>query len=161
MVRLMPTYGGEYDRFQSMPLAIGLFVSVCALVALCAKHSYKFGTSPDPDSDIGSSGDLSSDSKIPPRSPLRVPAQLLGGIMGKTSSFIQKKRYAEKNDIGFGDGLLWQKNILMGEKCQPPEFSGVIYYDTNGNQVSQLPPKSPLRSPLSSSFSFPVAKHIK
>lgn len=57
--------------------------------------------------------------------------------------------------FGFGEGGLWQKEILMGEKCQPPEFPGVIYYDSCGNQISELPPKSPRASPLHN-FSFQV-----
>ncbi|CAL1408316.1 unnamed protein product [Linum trigynum] len=36
---------------------------------------------------------------------------------------------------GFGEGGLWQKSILRGEKCQLPEFSGVIFYDSRGNQI--------------------------
>ncbi|KAL4351810.1 hypothetical protein GQ457_06G008140 [Hibiscus cannabinus] len=36
---------------------------------------------------------------------------------------------------------VWQKNILMGEKCQLPDFSGVIIYDSEGNLVT--PSKTP------------------
>ncbi|OMO59276.1 hypothetical protein CCACVL1_24956 [Corchorus capsularis] len=37
---------------------------------------------------------------------------------------------------------VWQKNILMGGKCQLPDFSGVILYDSEGNVVphSKTPP---------------------
>lgn len=31
---------------------------------------------------------------------------------------------------------VWKKNILMGGKCQLPEFSGVIIYDSAGNVVT-------------------------
>ncbi|XP_010535144.1 PREDICTED: uncharacterized protein LOC104810508 [Tarenaya hassleriana] len=31
---------------------------------------------------------------------------------------------------------LWQKNILMGGKCQLPDFSGIILYDSEGNVVA-------------------------
>ncbi|XP_038981578.1 uncharacterized protein LOC120110513 [Phoenix dactylifera] len=49
---------------------------------------------------------------------------------------------------------LWQRTILMGEKCQPLDFSGAIYYDSAGRQLKELPvPRSPLRSPLPS-FAF-------
>ncbi|KAH7850212.1 hypothetical protein Vadar_029325 [Vaccinium darrowii] len=34
-----------------------------------------------------------------------------------------------------GEISLWQKNILMGGKCQLPDFSGVIIYDSTGNVV--------------------------
>ncbi|KAE8720339.1 hypothetical protein F3Y22_tig00020307pilonHSYRG00011 [Hibiscus syriacus] len=36
---------------------------------------------------------------------------------------------------------VWQKNILMGEKCELPDFSGVIIYDSQGNIVT--PSKTP------------------
>nr|KYP53021.1 hypothetical protein KK1_025020 [Cajanus cajan] len=40
------------------------------------------------------------------------------------------------------DRCLWKKTILMGEKCQPLQFPGAIFYDSEGNQLSH-PPKSP------------------
>jgi len=48
----------------------------------------------------------------------------------------------------FGDGGVWQKAILMGDKCQPLDFSGVIYYDGSGKQLNEVPLKSPRASPL-------------
>ncbi|GAV58224.1 hypothetical protein CFOL_v3_01758 [Cephalotus follicularis] len=36
---------------------------------------------------------------------------------------------------------IWQKNVLMGGKCQLPDFSGIIIYDTEGNVVT--PAKTP------------------
>uniref|UniRef100_A0ACD5ZSE4 Uncharacterized protein n=1 Tax=Avena sativa TaxID=4498 RepID=A0ACD5ZSE4_AVESA len=48
-------------------------------------------------------------------------------------------------------GGLWRKEILMGERCQPLEFSGVIYYDADGHLLAQ-PPRSPMRSPLPASL---------
>ena len=36
---------------------------------------------------------------------------------------------------------VWQKNLLMGEKCQLPDFSGVIIYDSEGNIAT--PSKTP------------------
>ncbi|KAL3621529.1 hypothetical protein CASFOL_036441 [Castilleja foliolosa] len=43
------------------------------------------------------------------------------------------------------DASLWKKNILMGGKCQLPDFSGVIIYDSKGNTVA--PAKSKLALP--------------
>ena len=48
------------------------------------------------------------------------------------------------------DGGVWRKEILMGGRCQPLDFSGVIYYDADGQRLTQ-PPRSPMRSPLPSS----------
>lgn len=42
------------------------------------------------------------------------------------------------------DASLWQKNILMGGKCQLPDFSGVIIYDSNGNIVNPTKTSRPL-----------------
>lgn len=42
------------------------------------------------------------------------------------------------------------RRILMGDKCQPLDFSGVIYYDSNGNRLPELPMRSPRASPLPS-----------
>ncbi|RHN81419.1 hypothetical protein MtrunA17_Chr1g0198851 [Medicago truncatula] len=47
------------------------------------------------------------------------------------------------------DKCLWKKTILMGEKCQPLEFPGAIFYDSEGNQLSE-PPRTPRSSPSSS-----------
>ncbi|KAJ7525516.1 hypothetical protein O6H91_17G054300 [Diphasiastrum complanatum] len=38
-------------------------------------------------------------------------------------------------------GPLWRRTILMGEKCEPPEFSGLILYDNNGNRIPEFPAK--------------------
>ncbi|MQM22375.1 hypothetical protein Taro_055426 [Colocasia esculenta] len=53
------------------------------------------------------------------------------------------------------EGGVWRRTILMGEKCQPLDFAGVIYYDSKGRRLPG-PPRSPLRSPLPS-FSSPAA----
>jgi len=42
------------------------------------------------------------------------------------------------------EGSLWQKNILMGGKCQLPDFSGVIIYDSDGNIVNHAKTSRPL-----------------
>ncbi|PON96286.1 nucleolar protein [Trema orientale] len=44
-------------------------------------------------------------------------------------------------DVDEQEVSVWQKNILMGGKCQLPDFSGVIIYDSNGSIVP--PTKSP------------------
>ncbi|KAF2546073.1 hypothetical protein F2Q70_00023049 [Brassica cretica] len=38
---------------------------------------------------------------------------------------------------------IWQRKILMGDKCEPLCYSGVIFYDCSGHQVKELPPRSP------------------
>ncbi|CAN8269091.1 unnamed protein product [Cochlearia groenlandica] len=38
---------------------------------------------------------------------------------------------------------VWQREILMGGKCEPLNYSGVIYYDCSGQQLKEVPPRSP------------------
>ncbi|KAK7343893.1 hypothetical protein VNO77_12995 [Canavalia gladiata] len=63
----------------------------------------------------------------------------------KISKGIHYMRLKTKNKED--DKCLWKKTIMMGEKCQPLEFSGLILYDNNGNQLSE-PPRSPRSNSL-------------
>jgi hypothetical protein len=83
---------------------------------------------------------------------LRRAASRMGAGNGKASLAPWRKAFSlpttrrEKEDGG-----LWRKEILMGERCQPLEFSGVIYYDADGHRLEQ-PPRSPMRSPFPSTI---------
>lgn len=206
MVRLTLAQAGD-RQMGSVPLiSIGLFISISALVALCAKHAKRVSrtqynesfndSKAVPKSPLRSPRQLMTTAsnkvnpasnkanpfishhrktvveaeKFAPKSPLRSPRQLMATISNKAIPFIihHQKKGAEAEveaDIdgskaaeeGFGEGGLWQKEILMGDKCQPLAFSGVIYYDCDGNRISELPPRSPRASPLST-FSFPVMR---
>ncbi|KAK7292113.1 hypothetical protein RIF29_07819 [Crotalaria pallida] len=88
-----------------------------------------------------------------PKSPLaRVhPKKLLSNISSKSLlPFVHKKnrlRRREQGEESWGDGGVWQKEILMGGKCEPLDFSGVIYYDSTGKQMREIPLRSPRASP--------------
>nr|CAD1834214.1 unnamed protein product [Ananas comosus var. bracteatus] len=56
------------------------------------------------------------------------------------------------------DDGVWRRTILMGEKCQPLDFSGAIHYDCYGRQLEDCPmPRSPLRS-AKVSFAYHAAE---
>jgi hypothetical protein len=76
-----------------------------------------------------------------------------GGVKkALSSSSKSKRRKAAAAKEEAGDGV-WRKEIIMGERCQPLDFSGVIYYDADGRRLAQAPPpRSPLRSPLPASM---------
>ena len=89
----------------------------------------------------------------PPKSPLATPKKLLNNISSKALlPFGHNKKKEDEaaaaEEEGWGDGGVWQKEILMGGKCEPLDFSGAIYYDINGKQVSEVPLRSPRASPL-------------
>ncbi|KAM1520859.1 hypothetical protein COP1_011215 [Malus domestica] len=146
MVRPIPEVAA--NNFASMPLAIALFVSVSALVALCAKANHvRRRASPGKQT----------------KSPSAAPKQLVASLSNKAIPLVSKNKGEEVEvvDDGFGEGGVWQRSILMGEKCQPPEFSRVIYYDECGKQLSELPPRSPrVASPLPNLFS-PAARDMR
>lgn len=77
---------------------------------------------------------------------LRTPKKLLSNISNKTLPF--KKGKKKRGEEDWGNGGVWQKAILMGDKCEPLDFSGVIYYDSNGKQVNEIPLRSPRASPV-------------
>ncbi|XVE58707.1 hypothetical protein DITRI_Ditri04bG0190600 [Diplodiscus trichospermus] len=131
-------------------LTLGFLIS---FMAVCAKHagrvSKKLKLRPKENG-------LASDSPrfFVPKSPLKSPRpkQLLSTISNKAIKLVHRKKLGEENgkDVGddFGDGGVWQRAILMGDKCQPLDFSGVICYDSQGNQLDELPIRSPRASPM-------------
>ena len=118
--------------------AIGLMESVTTFWALCSKRASR------------------ATKKLAPGSPLGRSKQLFSTISNKAIRFRQNKEkkigeeFEDDEDSGYGDGGLWQREILMGDKCQPLDFSGVIYYDSNGKRLSEVPIRSPRASPLPS-----------
>ncbi|XAR55853.1 hypothetical protein NMG60_11036073 [Bertholletia excelsa] len=144
----------------SILLAIGLFVLVSALVVLCAKQARKISKK---HLDQSNGSNEVNDPNLVPKLPLRSPRQLMVKVSNKATAFIHHHGRAEDEtqaEKGFGEGYLWQKTILMGEKCQPLKFPGVIYYDNNGNRISEFPARSPRVSPVHS-FSFPATEVTK
>ncbi|XP_074569931.1 uncharacterized protein LOC141826571 [Curcuma longa] len=78
------------------------------------------------------------------------------GNRGNNSSNQKKKKKMMRKvrsqiSVDGEDEGVWRKTILMGEKCQPLDFSGSIHYDSAGRQVSM--PRTPFRSPAIS-FAF-------
>ncbi|GER31922.1 DHFS-FPGS homolog B [Striga asiatica] len=160
MVRPMPIVHISSVLSSPAALAIGLFVSATLLVGLCAKHARKVPKK---------QGSGTKDPNAP--LPIKSPKQLIATISHKAMMVNSKKK--SEREVGVGgkvnstnsDGEdeengVWQKAILMGEKCQPPEFSGVIYYDYCGNRISEMPksPRATSMSPLRS-FNFPAHKN--
>ncbi|KAJ9163394.1 hypothetical protein P3X46_023066 [Hevea brasiliensis] len=157
MVRLLLVEpGGDHlgGGSISIILAIGLFLSVSALVALlCAKHSTRR---------VRRRQMHDNSNNSPLASPTRISDKTIDRLFknNKKDSDDQGSKAeiirVQEVEGGFGEGGVWQKSILMGERCRPPEFSGVMYYDSHGNQVSEMP-RSPRANHLPS-FSFPIVK---
>ncbi|KAL2233445.1 uncharacterized protein LOC105156423 [Sesamum indicum] len=156
MVRPIPIHVGEIS-FSPVPLAIALFVSVSALVALCAKHARQVPSKYD-----------ETETSTPKSPGLRTPKQLITTLSNKAMiPLVHAKKsllHPGNNNTKAQEEMgLWQKAILMGEKCQPPEFSGVIYYDYSGNRIPEMPksPRAAHMSPLRNFTSFPAQRMDK
>ncbi|KAK1372104.1 hypothetical protein POM88_038196 [Heracleum sosnowskyi] len=108
----------------STKLAVGILSSVISLWIICSKHATR------------------TSKKIAPK-------KMMATISHKAIHFRQKKNGESKKDDG-EDGGVWRRTILMGDKCEPLDFSGVIYYDSEGNKLSEVPMRSPRASPLPS-----------
>ncbi|KAF5734614.1 hypothetical protein HS088_TW15G00106 [Tripterygium wilfordii] len=140
MVHLSPAYNhsGSDDGFCPKRITQGLIISVASILALCKKHAVQAST------------------KLKPKPGLaRQPKRLLNQISNKTMSLMhhrKRKGHDRGLDIvapdDFGDGGLWQREILMGDRCRPLDFSGVIYYDNTGKPLEEFTPRSQRASPL-------------
>ncbi|KAJ0985714.1 hypothetical protein J5N97_004070 [Dioscorea zingiberensis] len=138
-----------------------LLQSVTAVMAVCTRHVSRAAKKLHKHS--SSSASKLAAATTPVR--LKVIARgaslisFLGAKTRKTIGGFEKKKKRHRGDQEEEEEYdeiegVWRRTILMGEKCQPLDFSGVIYYDGNGKQLSEIPtPRSPLRSPLPS-FSF-------
>ncbi|KAF5778402.1 hypothetical protein HanRHA438_Chr12g0558401 [Helianthus annuus] len=90
---------------------------------------------------ITASRKLKDNSKISPDSPvIQRPKKLIATISNKAIKMRNRKKKDHKDD---GDDGLWQREILMGDKCQPLDFSGVINYDRDGKRTNEFPVRSP------------------
>ncbi|KAJ6749258.1 hypothetical protein OIU79_030202 [Salix purpurea] len=135
-------------------LSVGFLVS--ALMARCAKHASHISSKLK----TANKNSRRAINKSPRNSsglPLARPKQLLTQISNKAITVMRRRRKVDQENADvqlgpdeFGDGGVWQKDILMGDKCQPLDFSGVIYYDRRGKQLDEVPVKSPRASPLPS-----------
>ncbi|KAF9671409.1 hypothetical protein SADUNF_Sadunf12G0044700 [Salix dunnii] len=132
-------------------LSVGFLVS--SFMAICAKHASHISTKLKTANK--NSCTINKSPRNSPRLPLARPKQLLTQISNKAITLMHRRRKVDQENADdllgpdeFGDGGVWQKDILMGDKCQPLDFSGVIYYDCSGKQLNEVPVKSPRASPL-------------
>ncbi|KDP20079.1 hypothetical protein JCGZ_05848 [Jatropha curcas] len=152
----------EHTSGSPKRLSLVFLLSLSSFMDLCAKHANRLSiklkttaTKPSnhhhPHHHDGNKSPKLQSLKLPP---VR-PKQLLTQISNKAIKLIHhKKRVGDGNEAvdivapdEFGDGGVWQKEILMGDKCQPLDFSGVIYYDGTGKQINEIPLRSPRASP--------------
>ncbi|KAL1810739.1 hypothetical protein ACET3Z_020804 [Daucus carota] len=105
-------------------LAAGLLTSVVSLWLICSKHATR------------------TSKKIAPK-------KVMARLSHKAIQFRRRKSGGEAK-TGGEDGGVWRRAILMGDKCEPLDYSGVIYYDSEGNRLSEVPVRSPRASPLPS-----------
>lgn len=165
MVRASPEYGSGSGSGSGSAsgspkrLTLGFLMSISSFMALFAKRARQVSSKLHKAKTIKSIRDCRRTPPRPaasPRSPLTArPKELLTTISNKAITFVHKRKAGEeKDDVfseaheEFGDGGVWQRAILMGDKCQPLDFSGVIYYDSRGKQLDEVPLRSPRASPL-------------
>ncbi|KAJ7197096.1 hypothetical protein O6H91_01G150200 [Diphasiastrum complanatum] len=54
---------------------------------------------------------------------------------------LEEAYHALTEEEANSSGPLWRRTILMGEKCEPPDFSGLILYNANGERITEYPAK--------------------
>ncbi|CAN6237532.1 unnamed protein product [Urochloa humidicola] len=95
--------------------AVAAFLAACALaLALCASHSAP-----------GAAGRL---------------RRALASVSRRRTEPVIAAVHQVQPGGGEASPCVWQRGILMGGKCQLPDFSGVINYDPAGNLVAPARP---------------------
>ncbi|XP_073105694.1 uncharacterized protein [Elaeis guineensis] len=78
------------------------------------------------------------------RAPAPLPREdrrLLSNLSNISSKAVEvAKMISWKKADEVDEEAVWKKSIIMGEKCRPLDFSGRILYDSDGNQLPELPP---------------------
>jgi len=130
---------------------------VVVVTASCAMHSH-FRRSRDNNSSTRSDTPTPTESSTRSASPTQnfkptpmSPDRALNNSSKKPLISEKREEIGQENeayDCGAkveegGAESVWQRRILMGERCQPPNFSGQIVYDHKGNRLSQFPPRTP------------------
>jgi len=136
----------------------GFIVTISAMLSLLTKRAAR---KPKPTKD--------EDSRTDPKSHKSRPKKLLSNISNKAllpfahnhKKCNNKQSSVAEENGGWGNGGVWQKEILMGGKCEPLDFSGVIYYDGNGKRLSEIPPRSPRASPLPGYLTRVTPQHTR
>ncbi|XP_062116918.1 uncharacterized protein LOC133830854 [Humulus lupulus] len=150
------------EHSSAKRISAGVVASVLAFAYMCSKQAGRVSKklkSSKPGHHSKAHMSSSQSMMSPYKSQLiDKPKQLLTTISNKAITFIHNKKRSDdfapagkaghRDEEDWGDGGVWQRSILMGDKCQPLDFSGVIYYDSNGKQTSELPLRSPRASPL-------------
>nr|XP_043639529.1 uncharacterized protein LOC122610623 [Erigeron canadensis] len=142
-ITLHRSSGQDSTGGKTKQIANGLLQSITTLWFLCARQA------------VIASRKFKDNSKISPDSPMiRRPKKLIASISNKAIKLRQRRNRTRENgnfrdDHNMvGDEGLWKREILMGDKCQPLDFSGVIYYDRDGKRTDEFPMRSPRASPL-------------
>ncbi|KAJ7515562.1 hypothetical protein O6H91_22G020800 [Diphasiastrum complanatum] len=137
------------------------FCAVLMVVGMCANHRRSKGSSckvlnRDSDMDDVSQRSPCSKSSEDERSPKSHSSG--DGSSKKLLSFF-KRRFEQVDEMDLAayaeaykmqeeanwaaSSAVWQRAIILGEKCEPPAFSGLILYDEFGNRITEFPAKSP------------------
>ncbi|KAI3513287.1 hypothetical protein L1887_20616 [Cichorium endivia] len=132
--------GGNFTNVNAKRISAGVLQSITNLLLLCAKQT------------IIASKKLKNNTKIAQGS----PKKLISSISNKAIKLRHRMKKTGEKGAEYGNDGLWRREILMGDKCQPLDFSGVIYYDKDGNLLSELPMRSPRASPFPSYVCTPA-----
>ena len=66
-----------------------------------------------------------------------------------------------RDEEGDGEGVVWRRAILMGERCQPLDFVGAIHYDSFGRRLARPPTGPRSASSLSCRSSGSLAAYLE
>ncbi|CAL0317684.1 unnamed protein product [Lupinus luteus] len=130
-------------QFSTMPMIMSLFFVVLAVLFAFSIVTFLCGTRKMRNKNHKTSETVetptgSNDSKF--------ISKLNSNLSSRALSMVKMLSWKKVEVEGDGEGdygdkdeeVLWRKNILMGERCRPIDFSGKILYDSEGSMLPDL-----------------------
>ncbi|CAL0307643.1 unnamed protein product [Lupinus luteus] len=123
-------------QFSSIPLffvVLAMLLSVFSVISfLCGTRKMKeYKTYETKETSTGS-----KETKLVSKLNSNLSSRALS--MLKMVSWRKVKPEDEEDYVDPDEEVLWRKNILMGERCRPIDFSDKILYDSEGNVLHNL-----------------------
>ncbi|KAI5062674.1 hypothetical protein GOP47_0023213 [Adiantum capillus-veneris] len=137
-----------YISSSYLAIAVGLVVSLCCVIVILSMCSFCDVIRRERVGDKASSSDGDASPAVTARqaffaSMTAKKSTMLGAqrLPKEEGSKVAAADHHQLLEQGKLSPNVWQRAILMGERCKRPNFSGLILYDEKGNPLPRRFPK--------------------
>ncbi|KAI3451820.1 hypothetical protein Pfo_008485 [Paulownia fortunei] len=131
MVRPLPSV--PLQKLHFLPAPVTFFIFLTAFFSVFSVVTFLCGSHDEEKKTVRFGGKINKAAVKKVQRSLSDKALLMAKMISWRK--VQDRGGAEEFDDG--DGAVWKKTIMKGEKCRPLEFSGRISYDSKGNLLPE------------------------